>query len=177
VVFRRFYAVFCRENGKATVFIGNPTSGLITSLKKCLVSIPQEEVENENLIKVKQNKKTGLLKIEGKSVQAFYNYLANDPRDNKIIAPSVFLNAQFRLLNVTSNSETLNPFENLAKQYRLALSGPITRESIMKICQVLEKTQNSFSIDLVHETGSLQLPGAIPSKLSKKEGQIYELTN
>jgi hypothetical protein len=140
------------------------------------VNIPKEEEENDGLIKVKQNKKTGPLKIEGKSVQAFYNYLVNNPGENKIVAPCVFMNAQFRSLGVTGNSEICNMFDGGKTQFRLSFAGPITREAVAKLCQVLEKTQNSFTLEVVYEPASGTMPGSAPSKICKREGALYDIT-
>ena len=174
VIFRRFYCMFCRENNKPVVYISNPTTQLIANLKKALVNIPQEE--NENLIKVK-NKKIPLLKIEGKSIQAFYNYLANNSNDNKIIAPCVFLNAQFKSLNPICNCEIFNSFETCQKQYKLAFAGVISCDMIIKLCKVLNQTQTSFCIELINDHNSDQFPGTMPTKICKTAENVYDIIN
>ena len=177
VIFKRVYSLFCRENNKAVVFISNPTPQLIANLRKALVNIPLEEADNENLIKVKATRKNPLLKIEGKSVQAFYNYLANNPLDTKILSPCVFLNAQLKSLTPTCNGEIFNPFENPQQQFRLGFSGNITRNMVINLCKVFEKTQNYFSIELNRDNNSEQLPGIIPTKIQRNSQSMYDISN
>lgn len=178
VIFKRIFAVFCRENNKPVVYISNPTPQLIINLKKNLVNIPEEELENENLIRVKTTKKVQMLKIEDKSVQAFYNYLANNPIETKIVANCVFLGGQLKSLNPVCNCEVFNPFEVPQQQYKLGFAGVITRQMVINLCRVMEKTQNSFFIDLIPESNSLQLPGTMPVKITRNSREdMYDIIN
>lgn len=176
VVFRRFYIVFTWESQKPVVYVANPTTQLVTNLRKFLVNIPLEDPENESF-KVKEKKKITMLRIDGKSVQAFYNYLVNSYGENKIVSPCVFLNGAFRNLNVIFNCESYNPFETIQKQYKLGFAGNITCDMIKRMCSVLEKTQNTFVIELVEESGSTNLPGMMPTKIIRKSLSMYDIIN
>ncbi|OMJ77284.1 hypothetical protein SteCoe_23152 [Stentor coeruleus] len=176
VIFRRFYIFFTWESQKPVVYVANPTSQLIANLKKFSVDIPQEELENDNF-KVKEKKKNTILRIDRKSVQAFYNYLINSYGENKIVSPCVFLNGAFRNLNVTFNCEAYNPFEKIQKQYKLGFAGSVTFDMIKRMCMVLEKTQNTFVVELVAEMGSSNLPGVIPVKIVRKSLSMYDIIN
>ena len=176
VMFKRISCVFCREGSKAVVYVANPTPQLLINLRKALVNIPLEESEAENLVKVKSSKKNPVVKIEGKNVQAFYNYLVNNYSDSKIIASCVFLNAQLKSLTPTCNCEVFNPFEVPQQQFKLAFSGFITRQMIVNLCSVLEKTQNNFYIETVREGSSEQLPGKVPVKIQINQQRMYDIT-
>ena len=174
VVFRKFYSVFVKENGKPVVFISNPNSNLINSLKKNLVNVPTNDPDVENVYKLK-TKKFEMIKIEGKSVHAFYNFLANSPGDCQIISNSIFLNAQFKFLSNTENDKFNSPFELPHTQFKVAFQGPVTRDNIAKLCKVLEATQNTFAMELVIEQGTLLLPGEAPSRIVKKVNEMYDI--
>jgi hypothetical protein len=172
VTFKKYYSLFIKESGKSIVYISNPNSSLINQLKKNLVNIPDPDIEN--VLKLK-SKKPELLRIEGKSVHAFYNFLANSPSDCSIISPSVFLNGQFKFLSNKENEKFNTQFEIPHIQYRVTFQGPITRSNIQKLCKVLTATQNTFTMDLVSESQTRMMPGEVPSKIVKKASELYDI--
>lgn len=174
VVFKKFFCIFIKENGKPAVFISNPNSNLVNSLKKNLVNVPTIDPDAENDMRYKP-KKHEMIKIEGKSVHAFYNFLANSPGDCQIISNSIFLNAQFKFLSNTENEKFNSPFDLPHTQFRVVFQGPVTRENIVKLCKVFEATQNTFVMELVVEPGAGQFPGDAPSKIVKKVNEMYDI--
>lgn len=173
VSFRRYYCVFLKEMNKSVVYLSNPNNSLINTLKKNLVNIPEQEPDLENL--QKKPKKTEIVKIEGKSVHAFYNYLVNSPGDCRIISPQVFLNSQFKLLVNKENCQFNNPFEIPHLQYKVVFAGLATRENVVKLCQVFEATQGTFTMELTLEPGTNQMPGQVPVKLIKRDNNMYDI--
>lgn len=173
VSFRKHYSIFMKELNKAVVYLSNPNNSLINTLKKNLVNIPEQELDVENLLK--KPKKSEIVKIEGKSVHAFYNYLVNSPDDCRIISQQVFLNAQFKLLTNKENAQFNNPFEIPHLQYKVVFGGLATRENVLKLCQVFEATQGNFTMELFVEQGTSQMPGQTPVKICKRNNNMYDI--
>jgi hypothetical protein len=175
VIFKRVSSIFCIEDNAPVVYISNPTTSLISNLKK-LLNVPLTDVESTNMIKVKSKKKIPMIKIEGKSVEGFYRYLCGCT-DSKIISPSAFLYGQLRCLNSVYNSEIFSPFESYQKLYRLSFAGNATRNMVASLCRVLEQTQGQFYIDLVQDISSKHLPGTVPSRIQRTNEGMYEFIN
>ncbi|CAG9328069.1 unnamed protein product [Blepharisma stoltei] len=176
VNFGRYLAFFKRENDKPVAVIANPTSQLKNALRKALVNVPEDDIEVENMPNLKNQKKNPPIKIEGKSLHQFYEYLTSNFADNRLLAPTFFLNSTLKSLNTTFNGEIkgldmTNDSRKMQRKFKLSFEGPISFLSIKNICGVLQSTQNSFSIEIFPDTASAPL--GFPSSISFMNGSYF----
>lgn len=93
--------------------------------------------------------------IESSSLSAFYNYLANNGVNCKIISMRCFINARLSTLK-TSYYGSINriiPINEAEqpgnhKSYKITLKGDILCENVKKFLKVLCATQEEFVIEL-----------------------------
>lgn len=165
VQFKRTLVLFKKEAENPSVIIFNPTYLLISSLKKANVEINDDDIGIDNLPGYKKPKKISPINLTGKSVTYFYNYLVNNPIEAKIISPNIFLNGTLRSLIPSYNGEikslAIRELSDTSqfnqRKFKLSLEGPITPFSIRTLCLNLQKTNQSFSLNLYSDFSSTQL--------------------